>query len=69
MRETGMHRDGRLPPKPNREMQIKGLGRKKITEVLDRETGHGKVDLGHGRIEHIVDNTAKNSGLVKTQYK
>ena len=37
--------------------------------ILDRETGQGKVDLLHGRIEHIIDNAAKNAGLMKAQYK
>ena len=38
-------------------------------EVLDIESGQGKVDLFHGRIDHILDDAAKNAGLTKTQYK
>ena len=38
-------------------------------QVLDRETGHGGVDLPHGRIEQILDQAATDAGLRKTQYK
>ena len=44
-------------------------GTEKLTEVLDRETGQGKVVLFHGRIEQIIDQAAKNAALAKTQYK
>ena len=42
---------------------------KKPTEVLDRETEQGKVDLHHGRIEQILDQAAENAGLPKAQYR
>ena len=50
------------------QMQIRGQEQKKPTEVLDRETGQGEVDLLQGRIEQILYQAAKNAGLTKTRY-
>ena len=50
-------------------MQIQWKEQKQITEVLDGETGQGEADLFRGRIEHILDNAARNAGLATTQSK
>ena len=36
---------------------------------LEKETGQGRLYLFHGRIAQLLDQTAKNAGLAKTQYK
>ena len=48
--------------------QIKGAERKKHTKAFDEETSQGKVDLIYGRIEHMLDEAAKMSGLPTRQY-
>ena len=50
-------------------IQIIGQEQKKLTDVLYLETGKGEVGRFHGRIEQILDRSAKNAGLTKTQYK
>ena len=36
--------------------------------AYDEETAQGKVGLIYGRIEHILDASAKMSGLTRKQY-
>ena len=36
--------------------------------ILDEETGPGKVDLSHGRIEQLIEQASENDGRAETQY-
>ena len=49
------------------KIQIRGHEQQRLMGVLDRGKGEGVVGLFHGRLEQIIDQAAKNTGMAKTQ--
>ena len=49
--------------------QIKGVAHKEHMKAYDGETPERKVDIIYGKIEHILDTSAKVAGLTNKHYQ